>query len=341
MDRHIFNNLDNSEYAVLAPNKWQDNFNMFELEEIMRQRESKVFAEILNRLREGKHTKDDILKLKERLIKENSIQDPMDVPHLFIQNQKVNEFNERVHNAATGEKFSIKAIDSVIGANSAQLRDKILSQIPNDPRTTKQVASNLQLSVSERTEIALNVRTDDGMTNSADVGEKTRHENRHLYVQGIESTWTPIRPITTQFAVGRNQTAQVVRKQFPVRPAAAKTIHRSQGDTEQKIVVNLNTRRSIPHIHYVGLSRVTAIEGLFITGLCEDKIAVNPHVSAEMEHLRNERVLKLSVTPIYKTDQVSFKLCYLNARSLHKHIDDIRHDFNFANTDINIFSETR
>jgi hypothetical protein len=56
---------DNSEYAVLAPNKWQDNFNMFELEEIMCQRESKVFAEILNRLREGKRTKDDILKLKE------------------------------------------------------------------------------------------------------------------------------------------------------------------------------------------------------------------------------------------------------------------------------------
>ena len=45
---------------------------------------------------------------------------------------------------------------------------------------------------------------------------------------------------------------------------------------------------------------------------CLDKIAVHPHVAAEMEHLRNERVLKLSVTPIYKTDQVSFKLCYLS-----------------------------
>ena len=60
-----------------------------------------------------------------------------------------------------------------------------------------------------------------------------------------------------------------------------------------------------------------------------------------MELLRNERKLKLSVTPIYKVDQVSFKLCYLNARSLHKHINDVRHDLNFTNTDINIFSETR
>ncbi len=32
---------------------------------------------------------------------------------------------------------------------------------------TKQIASNLRLSVGERTEIALNVRTDDGMTNGA------------------------------------------------------------------------------------------------------------------------------------------------------------------------------
>ena len=117
-----------------------------------------------------------------------------------------------------------------------------------------------------------------------DVGEKTRHDNRHVYVNGIECTWTPIKPVTVQFAVGRNRTAQVVRKQFPLRPAAAKTIHRSQGDTETRIVVNFNTRRAIPHVHYVGLSRVTTIEGLYITDLCESKIVVNPEVKAEMQH---------------------------------------------------------
>ena len=50
--------------------------------------------------------------------------------------------------------------------------------------------------------------------------------------------------------------------------------------------------------NYVGLSRVTTMEGLYITDLCEDKIAVNPQVAAEMEWLRKERQLKLSVTPI-------------------------------------------
>ena len=67
----------------------------------------------------------------------------------------------------------------------------------------------------------------------ADVDEKSRQNNRNLYTQGINPEWTPIKPVTIQFAVGRNRTAQVVRKQFPLCPSAAKTIHKSQGDTDK------------------------------------------------------------------------------------------------------------
>ena len=86
---------------------------------------------------------------------------------MFIQNAKVDEFNERVHNAALGNKYRIKAQDNVIGANSVELREKILRQIPNDPRKTKQLALNLCLAEGERTELAMNIRTEDGMTNGA------------------------------------------------------------------------------------------------------------------------------------------------------------------------------
>ena len=208
---------------------------MFEHHEIMRQRESKVFAEILNRLREGIHTTDDILRLKERMFDENSdLNLLMDIPHLFIQNKKVNDFNEKVHQAAQGRKDAIKSQDSVIGASCSQLRDEIMKQIPDDPRKKNQIVSNLHVAEDERTELAMNVRTEDGMTNGAgnvvkkvqlhqkdkpsgiiwvqfdhaDVGEKTRRDNRHLYVQGIQSTWTPIKPITTQFVV-------IVKKSSP------------------------------------------------------------------------------------------------------------------------------
>ena len=132
-----------------------------------------------------------------------------------------------------------------------------------------------------------------------------------------------------------------MRKQFPLRPAAAKTVHRSQGDTQSQIVVNLDTKRAIPHTHYVALSRVTTIDGLYLTDLCEKKIAVDPKVIAEMEQLRNERKLELCFTPLYNFDESHLTVCFLNARSLHKHTEDVRNDYNFTTASIAIFSETR
>ena len=64
-------------------------------------------------------------------------------------------------------KYSIKAHDSVVGAESQELRDKILKQIPCDPKKTKQLHSILHLADGERTEISQDVRTDDGRTNGA------------------------------------------------------------------------------------------------------------------------------------------------------------------------------
>ena len=69
--------------------------------------------------------------------------------------------------ATIGDKYAIKALDNVVGANSAELRDKILKQIPLDPRKTMQLDFNLQLAEGERTEKAVNTTTDDGMTNGA------------------------------------------------------------------------------------------------------------------------------------------------------------------------------
>ena len=40
-------------------------------------------------------------------------------------------------------------------------------------------------------------------------------------------------------------------------------------------------------------------------------------------------------------ENTDLKICYLNARSLHKHIDDVRKDTNYLSADILIFTETR
>ena len=84
--------------------------------------------------------------------------------HLFIQNSIIDEFNQQIYDSATEKKYTIKAYDCIIDANSSELRDKIMKQIPNDTRKTKQLASKLHIAEGEMTEIAINVRSDDGLT---------------------------------------------------------------------------------------------------------------------------------------------------------------------------------
>ena len=106
-------------------------------------------------------------------------------------------------------------------------------------------------------------------------------------------------------------------------------------------MVNLNTRGAIPHIHYVALSRVTTIKGLYISVHFESKISVDPRVVKEMELLRSECTLDLCFTPLYMLGNTNLKICFLIARSLHKHIDDVRKDINYLSANISIFTETR
>ena len=54
------------------------------------------------------------------------------------------------------------------------------------------------------------------------VGPEARIDSRALYAPGIDPQWAPIRPLARQFQVGRSQTNQVLRKQFPLRQSAAK-----------------------------------------------------------------------------------------------------------------------
>ena len=87
-DKWIFENSQN-DYGDLASNIWTEYFKLFELTEIMRQKDDKEFAELLNRLREGRHSDDDIAILKQRILTARPQEDnyPMNMTHLLQMHQ--------------------------------------------------------------------------------------------------------------------------------------------------------------------------------------------------------------------------------------------------------------
>ena len=102
-------------------------------------------------------------------------------------------------------------------------------------------------------------------------------------------TVPPIPTIKKQIKMSKHNTITVTRHQFPIRVAAAKTIHRSQGQTLSAAVVDFQSAMGF-HKHYVALSRVTDSNNLFVTNFSNSKIATDEKVINEMDRLRQNKL---------------------------------------------------
>ena len=82
---------------------------------------------MLKRLRESNQTEDHITK--QRAMKSNKLYHPLDAPYLLIQNAKDDGLNHRAHHASAIANHTIKARDSIVGAESQIIRVKVVNKI--------------------------------------------------------------------------------------------------------------------------------------------------------------------------------------------------------------------
>ena len=264
-DKQVFLNLDEDAKA-LAPNLWVDHFKMYELVDIMRQKGDLKFAQLLNRLRLNEISGDDKNELRKRVVDRHLGDYPIDAVHLFAEKAGVYEHNENIMNHMEVEKIVIPCHDTVVSANiSPKKAQELISQVPDDASITVNLEKFLTVAVGMKYVMSVNVNVEDSLTNGATgvvkfveykiegsnrpsiiwmkfddprIGKATTEKDfqRGFYNSNIQRDWTPVFEVERTY-VYRFKMYQ--RIQFPLGAAAAKTVHKAQGITEDEIVVDL------------------------------------------------------------------------------------------------------
>jgi len=349
-------------HSHIPVNTLWELFRMFELTEIMRQKDDKIFAVCLNNMAKGCMTDEDIKLMKSREIGPD-LQPPDNAIRLFHTRQECSDYNKIVHRRLTTESATSYAHDNVQGG-TAEERIRILNLIkPLDVNQAEGLIYRLELKLEAIYMIPINIDIQDGLFNGATgilkhieyapddvnkkipirvyiefpeqrIGAKKRLKYRfHQQQHGINTNWTPLefekRPIRKAVS---HMSAKVYRRQFPLMAADGMTINKAQGSSFKTMVLRLTSgiRRDLL---YSGCSRSFTSDGLYLDG---NFIAPGPppaYILKELKRLRNLPI-QLSIQFLQDYPPSSLKIIFHNVESLHRYHADVNADRCFMAADV-------
>ena len=352
---------------LCSPNKeilkdlWNSLFQKVELTEIMRQRNDAVFANMLNRLRVRKEDEPlqetDIKLLESRTVKENVLTAPPDALHLFFRNVDVNKHNDAKIATLNTKKYTVQAEDvDQSGGRIVKVNTTPHKTSRNDNTS---LAPSLQLAVGARTMLIANVDVSDGLCNGVSgiikgiefrnstnmpsvvyvkfdsdrIGVKARSAR---FIAPQYSGCTPITPRKEVFKL-KGKTYTTTRQQMPLKLAWAVTIHKVQGQTTDKAVVSMEGLKAA--MAYVALSRVTTLEGLYLTNYDPSKIFCNKDIETNVAKMSSFDLS--TANPLLELDHnKNFIIAHHNIQSLRCHIEDLKSNTQMRNAHVICLSET-
>ena len=249
-EQDIFDNFyPNGHYFFNANCYSESNIQLYELTKIYRQKDEK-FIKILNKIRTGNVTNIDLLPLNNTVTFQDSNL-PSETIILSPTNRKVDSINSFNLQNINSDVFSYQSKET--GNFKERPADEILKLkvgaqvmlIKNDTKSPKRWVNG---SIGTVTELS---------TNSIHL--KIKNKVHKI----IQDTWEKFDYLIKNGQVTHEVVATFT--QYPIKLAWAVTIHKSQGQTFEKVIIDLD-RGSFAHGQtYVALSRVTSLEGLFLT----------------------------------------------------------------------------
>ena len=367
MGNFIFEKPYQKDYDMLhrCNPRWK-LFKCIILEKNHRQGRDKGYAELLNRLRIGQDTEEDIetLNLRIRSEKHSDIQNA----DLFIGAKRKDCFKinqNQIFKKIDGELIKIPSVN--YQQNKKEFKPRVNEKDETIGNTKFQY--RLLLKRGAKVMIIHNIDTIDGLTNGQfgileDVTYKNGEEivdkliiqlrntkagelnrQKHPLLASMYPGCVMIDRVSFQYSicnssgdVGSNATLI----QFPVSLAHAVTAHKVQGQSIQyplTVVMDINSTFEAAQ-SYVMLSRIQRIDQLFIlNALNPTKLRISRIALMELERL--EAISENKNPSIWREEnEDSFKVSMMNCAGLKPHILDIRADSHLLFSDVLLLVET-
>ena len=282
---------------------WHDIFTITFLDEVMRQKDDKAFAELLNRLRlksknETLSNEDDAI-LRSRV---NLPNEPGDALHVYATNKKASEYNANMLANITDDPHKCEAIDYEKDPRSGKCTKTKAHGHSDDMSDCLVIAPNARVMLTR------NIDVPDGLANGAfgtvvAIEPADREcDTKVIFVkfdsEKIGTKKKTIIPGSNDKAVAIERHEETmasykstIRRQFPLKLAWGCTIHKVQGMTTNQCVFDMDGIFAAGQ-SYVALSRVTSLEGLFIQNYDPQKIYRNDAIEQHISTMQKESGIK-------------------------------------------------
>lgn len=255
-ERDIFKQVYETPYFFSALAFKEIEIEMIELDKVYRQKDQS-FVNLLNHIRNNDIDSDTLAHLNSRYLPDFEPQKDEFYIHLTTTNQMADEINDAQLEKIDGKLLTTKAItegkvDKEYYPTAKKLQFKLGAQIMmlNNDQKRRWVNGSIGIILDK----------------------KTDKEGEDFLLIGLQDTGATVAvyPFTWEVYQFSYEDDNIISKpvgtftQFPFRLAWAVTIHKSQGKTFDRVVMDIGRGTFAAGQVYVGLSRCTSFEGVIL-----------------------------------------------------------------------------
>lgn len=252
-----------------------------ELQHVYRQTDT-TFVDILNEVRENRLTANGLAMLNSRYCKEEKVLNSEGVIRLTTHNLTANNYNEQRMDSLKGKRYTYEAEITGTFPESSYPAEKTL-----------ELKNGCQV-------MFLKNDTQGARYYNGKLGIITSLDDDHIKVRGLDDDtevevtpdiWTNARYVIDKESKEIREEIDGEFRQYPLRLAWAITVHKSQGLTFDRAVIDVNAAFAAGQV-YVALSRLRSLEGLLLTAplspaAVKTDVAVTQYMNTELEQAQH------------------------------------------------------